>query len=62
LTAYYLIQRGFPADEAAAKELADGLPFLQIALLRARAFHRMVNEFFATDRMGQPKGVVEVIR
>ena len=56
-----LIGRGYPKDELAAKELADGLPFLQIAILRRKGFQRLVDEFFATDRSGQPKGVVEVI-
>ena len=56
-----LIGRGYPKNEMAAHELADGLPFLQLALLRRKPFQRLVEEFFATDRFGQPKGVVEVI-
>lgn len=56
-----LISAGYPIDENAAKELISGLPFLQIALLRKKAFNRLVDEFFATDRWGVPKGVVEVI-
>jgi len=34
---------------------------MQIAILRRHAFDRLVYEFFATDRSGEPKGVVEVI-
>jgi hypothetical protein len=56
-----LIGRGYPRDERAARELADGLPFLQLAILRRKAFQRLVDEFFATDRLGIPKGVVELI-
>lgn len=56
-----LIGAGYPKDENAANELADGLPFLQMATLRRKAFDELIEEFFATDRWGQPKGVVEVI-
>jgi hypothetical protein len=56
-----LIARGYPKDEKAAEELADGLPFLQIDLLLHEPFDRLVHEFFATDRIGRPKGVVEVM-
>ncbi len=56
-----LIGAGYPKDQAAAGELADGLPFLQIVIVRHKAFDRLVGEFFATDRMGRPKGVVEVV-
>lgn len=57
----FLIAAGYPKDEGAAHELAQGLPFLQMEMLRKKAFDELVEEFFATDRLGEPKGVVEVI-
>ena len=57
-----LTGRGFPKDPAAESELRSGLPFLDIALVPQRAFDRLVNVFFATDRFDNPKGVVEVIQ
>jgi len=51
----------YPKDENADEELDEGLPFLDISVLRQRAFERMVNEIFARDRYGVPKGVVEVM-
>jgi len=56
-----LIGRGYPKDEKAAAALADGLPFMQMAILNRTPFDRLVREHFATDRYGRPKGVVEVI-
>lgn len=56
-----LIGRGFPRDSDAEAELRAGLPFLDIAMVRRKAFERLVNVFFATDRDEVPKGMVEVI-
>jgi hypothetical protein len=56
-----LTGRRYPRDRAAAGEIQDGLPFLEIAAVPRKAFERLVNEFFATDRHGNAKGVVEVI-
>ena len=53
---------GLPADEAAERELRDGLPFLDIALVRPRNFDKLVKRTFAADRYGASKGMVEVIR
>ena len=53
---------GYPDNQAAADALDDGLPFLEIAIVPRRAFDKLVNKFFATDRFGKPKGVVEVIQ
>lgn len=56
-----LIGRGFPTDSAAEAELREGLPFLDLALVRRKRFDRLVNVVFATDRFNTPKGMVEVI-
>ena len=53
---------GYPQDQVAAEALDDGLPFLEIAVVPKRAFDTLVNKFFAKDRIGRSKGVVEVIQ
>jgi hypothetical protein len=56
-----LIGRGFPADAAAETELNVGLPFLELKLVGQVGFDGYVNETFGTDRMGVPKGMIEII-
>jgi len=56
-----LIGPGFPADTVAAAELISGLPFLEVNLVGRTDFDELVNVTFGTDRMGTPKGMVEVI-
>src|SRR6266508_4322796 len=56
-----LIAAGFPTDSAAEKELLGGLPFLEIQLVSQAVFSMLVDNFFATDRESNPKGMVEVI-
>lgn len=56
-----LIGRGFPADTDAEAQLIAGLPFLEIKLVGQADFDDYVNVVFGTDRMGVPKGMVEVI-
>jgi len=56
-----LIGRGFPADSAAEAELNAGLPFLELKLVGRVDFDEYVDVTFGTDRMGIPKGMVEVI-
>jgi hypothetical protein len=56
-----LIGDGFPRDAEAEAELLAGLPFLEIQLVRERAFTILVESFFATDRFRNPKGMIEVI-
>ncbi len=51
----------FPRDPVAEDEIRSGLPFLQIDLVRHKAFDFMVSNVFATDREWLPKGMVEVI-
>ncbi len=48
-------------DRAAIKELRSGLPFLDISLVEQKEFERLIGQFFAADRLGAPKGMVEVI-
>ncbi len=56
-----LIGPGFPTDAAAEAELETGLPFLEMKLLGPADFDDYVNVTFGTDRMGVPKGMIEVI-
>ena len=48
-------------DKVAEAELLAGLPFLDVELVRRRAFKVYVEKIFATDRHWNPKGMVEVI-
>lgn len=57
-----LIGADFPNDPAAEKELLDGLPFLEVALVDEMEFDYFVNRFFAFNRMREEKGMSEVIR
>ncbi len=52
----------FPRDESADAELWAGLPFIQIALVGPTEFELYVEKIYATDRHGNSKGMVEVIR
>lgn len=53
-------QPGGRRDAIALRELAAGLPFLDIAIVRPKRFEQYVRQLFAADRMGSPKGMVEV--
>ena len=57
-----LIGTGFPRDESAEAELLAGLPFLELSLVSQGDFDLLVDEFFATDRQSNEKGLVEVIQ
>ncbi len=56
-----LIRPAARKDRAAFRELREGLPFLDIAIVRAKRFEQYVTRICATDRHGVPKGIVEVI-
>lgn len=56
-----LVGRGFPKDAEAEAELRNGLPFLDVSIVRIKGFNQLVHRFFATDRCEVPKGMVEVI-
>jgi hypothetical protein len=51
----------YPRNADAAKELAAGLPFLEIDLARQSRFDELAGNFFATDRQLVPKGMIEVL-
>jgi hypothetical protein len=56
-----LVGPGYPADSTIEKELENGLPFLDIAIVGQTDFDRFVARTFASDRHGVPKGMIEVI-
>jgi hypothetical protein len=55
-----LIGGDYPLEESAARELEDGLPFLELVMVEQGGFERLVNEHFATDRRNVAKGMVEI--
>jgi len=56
-----LIEHDFPRDAEAEGELIDGLPFLQVDMVREEGFRDLVERVYATDRDQIPKGMIEVI-
>jgi hypothetical protein len=56
-----LFVAGERRDRRALKELRGGMPFLSIAMVDQRDFDKLVNNFFARDRMGVAKGMIEVV-
>ena len=57
-----LLESGGRRGRAALRDLRKGLPFLEIAVVRARAFDEYVHRVFAADRTGVPKGMIEVVQ
>lgn len=57
-----LLDDNLPRTSRVAEKLTDGLPFLQIELVNQRDFDWLTQDFYATDRFGIGKGVVEVIQ
>ena len=55
-----LFAPGGRRDRQALKQLRNGLPFLSIALVDQNDFDQLVNDFFADDRLGVPKGMIVV--
>jgi hypothetical protein len=55
-----LLDPDHPHDASALEEIAAGLPFLEIQLVEPPDFLMLVERFFATDRQGTPKGLVEI--
>ena len=56
-----LIGAGYPKDAAAAEAIDHGLPFLEINVVHKAPFNKIVR-FFATDRLGESKGMVELVQ
>ena len=56
-----LLSDDFPLDPAAAADLGDGLPFIDLHMVEAKDFAMMVERLYATDRDSVPKGVIEVV-
>lgn len=56
-----LLRPGRRRDPTAVKELRGGLPFLEMKLVGQQEFNDYVDVIFGTDRVGVPKGMVEVI-
>ena len=56
-----LIGSEFPNDLAAESELLKGLPFLDISMVDDRDFDYFSKQFFAYDRVREPKGMLEVV-
>jgi len=48
-------------DLTVERKILNGLPFLEIELVRKEAFHFLVDTIFGSDRQLMPKGVVEVL-
>ncbi len=55
-----LLAGDYPRDAAASEELVKGLPFLEILRVEQQEFDRLIHRFFATDRHGLGKGMIEV--
>ncbi len=55
-----LLAADYPRDAAASEELIKGLPFLEILRVDEPEFNRLVQRFFATDRHGVSKGMIEI--
>jgi len=51
----------FPLDPAAAADLSDGLPFIDLHVVEAKEFAILVEQLYASDRDSVPKGVIEVV-
>lgn len=56
-----LIEDDSVRDPGAVLEMLQGLPFLDIQVVKFPGFQYLVETVFATDRREKPKGVVEVI-
>ena len=56
-----LFAPGRHRNRSAIKQLRGGLPFLEMKLVGQEDFDEFVNVTFGTDRMGVPKGMIEVI-
>ena len=56
-----LIEESAQMDQGIFLEIEDGLPFLDIQVVKRIAYDIMINRVYATDRFHVPKGIVEVL-
>lgn len=56
-----LLAQSTARERAALAELRKGLPFLDLVVARSGVFTEYVGEVFAEDRVGQKKGMIEVV-
>jgi len=56
-----LVGAEFDRTAPAAVELLAGLPFISMDLVGDELFQEFIENLFATDRKGAPKGMVEII-
>jgi hypothetical protein len=55
-----LLPRGVRRDKSALRAMRKGLPFLSLAIVRQQDLDQLV-KIFATDRLGEAKGMIEVV-
>jgi hypothetical protein len=56
-----LLSADFPLDLAAAANLSEGLPFIDLHMTEAKEFAIITEQLYASDRDAIPKGVIEVV-
>ncbi len=56
-----LLAADFPLDPAAAADLSEALPFVDLHMAEAKEFAILVEHLYASDRDAVPKGVIEVV-
>ena len=56
-----LLSADFPLDPAAAADLNEGLPFIDLHMAEAKEFAILVEQLYASDRDSVLKGVIEVV-
>jgi hypothetical protein len=56
-----LVESDFPSDPRLEAELNDGLPFLEIKLVGQEDFDIYLTAIFASDRVGNRKGMIEIV-
>lgn len=56
-----LVVKNTLKDRKAIREIRRGLPFLDIEIVNQKGWKTYLENIYATDRFGVPKGVVEVI-
>jgi hypothetical protein len=57
-----LVGAEFDRTAPPAVELLAGLPFISMDVVGDELFQEFIENFFATDRKGLPKGMVEIVR